>query len=392
LFHCRLGEGCTHISGLLFALEANSTKQKEIPCTSKPCNWNKGGKRKKDSQEVSDIQFKKLKYGSEPCKPSNKKHIALPQTAAQDFFVSLTSKLSSSKSCPVLFDLLPNESNNNYDINDDLNVAHFQEVTTSESIKYDSDRFIDILSTIKRETIIDEQSVMELLSNIPSYILNEIEERTKGKADNLLWKITRQKRITSSNFHDIVVRKKENVEKLVSKFIQEDNGIETPALVYGRKHEPIARRKYIAFKKLKQNERVSVRECGIFICKKNGFLGASPDGLVASKSDTCREWVLEIKCPFKWRHRTIKDACRDKTFCCEVNNEIDIQLKKSHRYYSQVQGQMALCQCHKCDFVIYLSTDFLILEIDFDEDYWNFAESKLVDFYTKNIVPSILRD
>jgi hypothetical protein len=124
--------------------------------------------------------------------------------------------------------------------------------------------------------------------------------------------------------------------------------------VYGRKHEPIARRKYIAFKKLKQNERVSVHECGIFICKKNGFLGASPDGLVASKSDTCREWVLEIKCSFKWRHRTIKDACRDKTFCCEVNNENDIQLKKSHRYYSQVQCQMTLCQCHKCDFVIYI--------------------------------------
>lgn len=154
-------------------MEANSTKQKEIPCTSKPCNWNKGGKRKTDSQEVSDIQLKKLKYDSEPCKLSNKKHIALPQTAAQDFFVSLTSKLSSSKSCPVLFDLLPNESNNNYDINDDLNVAHFQEITTSESIKYDSDRFNDILSIIKRENIIDEQSVMELLSNIPSYILNE---------------------------------------------------------------------------------------------------------------------------------------------------------------------------------------------------------------------------
>lgn len=164
MFHCRLGEGCTHISGLLFALEANSTKQRETPCTSKPCSWNKGGKRKKDSQEVSDIQLKKLKYGSKPCEPSNKKHIALPQTAAQDFFVSLTSKFSSSKSCPVLFDLLPNESDNNYDINDDLNVAHFQEVTTSESIKYDSDRFIDILSTIKRENIIDEQSVMELLS------------------------------------------------------------------------------------------------------------------------------------------------------------------------------------------------------------------------------------
>ena len=47
LIFFRLGEGCTHISGLLFSLEANTKKLKDVPCTSKHCVWNKGGNRKK---------------------------------------------------------------------------------------------------------------------------------------------------------------------------------------------------------------------------------------------------------------------------------------------------------------------------------------------------------
>ena len=48
---------------------------------------------------------------------------------------------------------------------------------------------------------------------------------------------------------------------------------------------------------------------------------------------------------------------------------------------------MALCHRLKYDFVIYLLKDFLILEIDVDGESWSEIETKLVDFYTKNIVP-----
>jgi hypothetical protein len=75
-------------------------------------------------------------------------------------------------------------------------------------------------------------------------------------------------------------------------FSNKAKSIETPAVQWGRKREPIARKKYVAYKKLKRNESVKVRECGLFLCAS---LGASPDGSVTSKSDTCRPWVLEIK-------------------------------------------------------------------------------------------------
>ena len=82
-------------------------------------------------------------------------------------------------------------------------------------------------------------------------------------------------------------------------FSNKAKSIETPAVQWGRKREPIARKKYVAYKKLKRNESVQVRECGLFLCEKIGYLGASLDGIVTSKIDTCRPWVLEIKCPYK---------------------------------------------------------------------------------------------
>lgn len=58
-FSC--GEGCIHIAGLLFALEAIDELE-DMPCTSKPCQWNQPSKRKKDSRPITDISFKRIRY------------------------------------------------------------------------------------------------------------------------------------------------------------------------------------------------------------------------------------------------------------------------------------------------------------------------------------------
>ena len=170
-------------------------------------------------------------------------------------------------------------------------MARFEEVSTSEYVIQESDKYLDLLSIVKKENL-DENGIIERLSNISIPTLEEIERRTIGQNENALWKTGRQFRITSSNFQQIFKRKKENVDKLLVQFSNKTKSIETPALQWGRKREPIARKKYVAYKKLKRNESVKVRECGLFLCKKSGYLGASPDGIVTSKTDTCRPWVL----------------------------------------------------------------------------------------------------
>nr|KAG5690201.1 hypothetical protein BaRGS_016592 [Batillaria attramentaria] len=58
----------------------------------------------------------------------------------------------------------------------------------------------------------------------------------------------------------------------------------------------------------------------------------SPQGLRTA-------FCLEIKCPFKHKSVTIREACADKHFCLEVVDD-HMSLKKEHRYYAQIQCQM----------------------------------------------------
>ena len=49
---------------------------------------------------------------------------------------------------------------------------------------------------------------------------------------------------------------------------------------------------------------------------------------------------------------SFRDACKDRDFFCEIDDDNEIRLKRLHKYYAQVQGQMAICRAIKCDFVI----------------------------------------
>lgn len=79
-----------------------------------------------------------------------------------------------------------------------------------------------------------------------------------------------------------------------------------------------------------------------------------------------------------------------RLFFCEIDEQNNIQLKKSHKYFSQIQGQMEICKYDSCDFVIYLLNDFLTAEVKFDKFYWENMEQKLIEFYKENMVPHIL--
>ena len=113
---------------------------------------------------------------------------------------------------------------------------------------------------------------------------------------------------------------------------------------------------------------------GLVLYTHCSYLGASPDGLVKFEK---HKYLLEVNCPFKWRQFTILEACKDKTFCCYVDDTNTIQLKKSHRYYTQVHGQMGVCQMERCGFVIYTIKDFLVIPIQFDNSFWESLLMKL---------------
>ena len=54
-------------------------------------------------------------------------------------------------------------------------------------------------------------------------------------------------------------------------------------------------------------------------------IGASPDGKVQTQTNP-DPYLLEIKCPFKWRIDTIIEACKAKDICCYLDPNNEVQL------------------------------------------------------------------
>jgi len=101
------------------------------------------------------------------------------------------------------------------------------------------------------------------------------------------------------------------------------------------------------------------------------------------------QYLIEVKCPYKWRKGSILEACKDKDFCCFVDDNGNIELKKNHRYFTQIQGQIGVCQMSKCDFIVYTVTDFVVITVQFDKLFWESMLQQLTEFYVREIFPKI---
>ena len=299
----------------------------------------------------------------------------------------MLSKLGN-KSNAVVFDLIP-ANKTEICVESDLNVCQEEEVTTSEMITFASDRFIDLGETVAKDNL-TKSKFLDFLDECDETVVGEIEERTRGQNSNPLWARARKGRITASNFHDVKCRKASTPsDKIVSKLIGdlESPNPNIPALKWGRKKEAIARKQYVAMKKLKSKESVKVEERGLYISKDQCYLGASPDGIVCHKSEPC---LVEIKCPYKWRNNRVSDACKDPNFYCSIDENQNVQLKTNSRQYTQVQGQMGVCDVHKCDFVVYTMKDMKIITVHFDIEFWNNLLLKLQKFYMNEMLPKFI--
>ena len=120
------------------------------------------------------------------------------------------------------------------------------------------------------------------------------------------------------------------------------------ATTHGKKNEALARRKYeLQMKKTHTN--LSVKETGLWVSRTHPYIAASPDGLVDCKC--CGSGLLEVKCPFKDNNLTFREYAATGNTCLELNGS-NINLKKTHAYYMQVQCQLFCAQFTYCDFVL----------------------------------------
>ena len=302
------------------------------------------------------------------------------KTKSVSFCESICSRLQNNDA--VIYDLV-SVPDTNIEPDGDLNVGKIEEVETSPAETCISDKYIDVKSCLDLS-----HSNHDSEPSLSEDICNEIEARTRGQSDNTLWFDTRKGRITASIFHDVLVRKDSTPpDNLVKRILGNNNeNVTTNAIEWGRKHESIARKRYKTYMRLHHKQKLLIRESGLHLCNSCIYLGASPDGIVQSDSSG---YIIEIKCPYKWRNSSIIDACRSKDFCCSLDENDQIKLKTHHRYYTQIQGQLGICQYKMCHLILYTLKDLKVIEIPFDEIFWLSLLEKLKSFYKNSVIPCL---
>ena len=190
---------------------------------------------------------------------------------------------------------------------------------------------------------IECQQIFEELSVTPSES-NYLFQATKLQSQSSVWHQYREGSLTASLFGDICKTSITNPSKsLIQSILERKDLSKMPAVKWGIDHESEARDAYITAMQEK-HQSFEFQMAGLYINPLSPHLGASPDGLV-SCSCCSGSGVLEIKCPF-----SVKDSAPTSALYVELKEGATL-LSRKHKYYYQIQGQLAVLERDYCDFV-----------------------------------------
>ena len=204
-----------------------------------------------------------------------------------------------------------------------------------------------------------------------------IEAKTRDQSISGQWGKERENRLTASHFGDIIkITDRRDVELLCASMYESKNLNHVPSIRHGNTYESVALQKFkdVTGKVLKKS--------GFCIDPKFPFLGASPDSFVQGE-----DAVVEAKCPFAGRNQMIT-AGKNFSFLEKVEDQV--RLKRTHKYYYQLVGQMKIAKKNVGYFIVYTYKDFFYEKITLDEAF--FKDSmlpKLKEFYDNHYCPYV---
>ena len=381
---------CNHAIAALYKVEFASNMEYIDPsCTSIPCGWNRSTKKTVQPSRLRDMNIRQdNRMVNNECKPSinsEKKRLFDPRRADQQYISSnsvsnLFSEIRAKKPTAVIFKSLP-KLPSVYESQTPLSIQEMAKNHVSRGGQ--KHNFIETLSLTNKQ-------------------VERIEIDTRGQSNNSIWVEQRKYRLTSSIHHDIhtkmnsIIKSKGKtvvkVTPLVSRVLGESVTLSNiPSIRWGLDMETRAYDDFIKHESLK-HDNLKVNKCGLFIKRDLPYLASSPDGMCSCKC--CGKSTFEIKCPYVLAYpteRSVTSGFKDVSFLEECNGKI--QLKHSHKYFTQIQSQMAITGSNQCFFVVWSPIGVPFIErVAFDNKHWSTILQSLVQFYTAYMLDYIFGD
>ena len=127
--------------------------------------------------------------------------------------------------------------------------------------------------------------------------------------------------------------------------------------------------------------KLTVHKCGLFIDEQHPFLCATPDAVI--NCDCCGCGLLEVKCPLTSAGLHPKDAKLPYL----IGTDSKLVLRRSHKYYTQVQCQMAVTKRMWCDFFVYSKKGYHLESIHFESCFWDERVETIEKGYYEYVLP-----
>ena len=366
----RESASCTHISALLHALVAlrpgppptaagDSEEDDEgLPVTSYPNQWKPPRKRKQSNLKFADVTFEKHTYGRERkhqwkmIKDFDPRPVEYRGSAPEKLKEFVKTVKGKGLGISVLFD-------------EDFRCKSADTTPVASGQ----------LSVPTRQELMEKVArFKELLCVTPDKI-REIDRNTREQHKSPLWFSARRFRLTASVFGRILRLLPSTPPDSLVKTLLHPKQVSTPAMNWGKTNESTALSECTKYYRALGNTNIVVCKAGFVVCEEHPFLGASPDAYVHDPHAEDTYGLAEIKCPFKYRNICPNDAAKESDFCSKIVSTPEgrsvLELKHSHAYYAQVQGQMAITGRKWCDFVIYTTKGISIERIPYDAMFWN---------------------
>lgn len=391
--HCTcmagLGEACSHIAAVLFAVEANTRIRSNVSCTSELCAWLPANSQSVQYAPVSNIDFttpaskrrrmfrEKMGHRSTNATSCSSSHPTTPKPTNAEL-QKLYHELSKTGK-PVLLSLVPDFCKDYIPTCEQgILPLPLTDIFKEEMLEAG---YMDLLQVC--EDVFDNLS-------ISSEQARKLEESTRKQSQSKLWFKYRAGRVTASQFkaavHTDITQPSQSLIKQIC--YPESHRATSEAQEWGLKHEKTARDIYCsAVEKKHLNFTIELR--GLVVHPEHPHLGASPDGVVIC--ECCGLGVLEIKCPFHCKNKSFAEASvENPQFCLVSNEDGSFELKKTHAYYYQVQAQMKLTGACYCDFVVWSPDEFVVLRIDPSNDFIEQAFENATTFFKTGILPELV--
>ena len=217
--------------------------------------------------------------------------------------------------------------------------------------------------------------------------LASLEAKTRDQCLSRLWFDHRHGRLTASLFGDVLahIRSQGSCVSLLNRICERQTvlrGKMCPAAIqWGRDHEGLAID--LLMKEFSEtHEQARFRPSGLVVNRELPFLGASPDGIVTCECPHCpSERIVEVKCPFSIRDKNPREA----SYLDDSGN-----LVEGHKYYAQVQGQMAVTGVNECLFVVFTTKGIFATVVHVDGAYVRSMMTSLRTFYVEKVLPAML--